>query len=393
MFRFTSAGVPDVTFGGDGEVLVGANPFDPPARAAFILGDGRFYVAGRWSRDYFLGRFLEDGSLDPSFGVGGFLLTSFAPFGQVPNQDPFDIAVASDGDVVIAGRALAGGSQQLAMARFDSCPAPSIAPPTISSLSVVEATALGASTWVEISGTGFDSEATVRFGDSSPTGTQFVDPTLLYTRLDAHPMGDVDIVVRNSDCQSATHPDGLFFYPGDVPPGNDYYAFVRKLIRNRVTAGCSDVYFCGFAPVTRAQMAVFLLRSKEGSSYEPPPATGTVFTDVPIDGFAAAWIEELADREITAGCDTNLYCPDAVNTRAQMAVFLLVTLEGTGYQPPPATGVFSDVPVSSVYAPWVEEIHARGITAGCDATLFCPDDPVLREQMAVFLSVTFNLPG
>jgi hypothetical protein len=140
-------------------------------------------------------------------------------------------------------------------------------------------------------------------------------------------------------------------------------------------------------------MAVFLLRSKEGPTYEPPPATGTVFTDVPIDGFAAAWIEELSHRGITAGCDVNLYCPDAANTRAQMAVFLLVTLEGTGYQPPDPTGVFADVPISSPYARWVEEIHERGITAGCDATLFCPDDPVLREQMAVFLSVTFNLPG
>jgi hypothetical protein len=187
--------------------------------------------------------------------------------------------------------------------------------------------------------------------------------------------------------------DAVFVHPIDVPPGDLYYPFVRRLIVNEVTGGCTPFSYCPDDLVTRAQMAVFLLRSKEGPTYEPPPATGTVFTDVPIDGFAAAWIEELSHRNITAGCEVNLYCPDAANTRAQMAVFLLVTLEGMAYVPPDAMGVFADVPVSSPYARWVEEIHERGITAGCDATLFCPDDPVLREQMAVFLSVTFNLPG
>jgi uncharacterized delta-60 repeat protein len=395
MFRFTSAGLPDVTFGEGGEVLLGASLFEPEARAAVILGDGRFYVAGLWSRDYFLGRFLEDGSLDPSFGVGGFLLTNFvAPFGEFPDQEPRDIAMASDGDVVIAGRARANFGYKLAVARFDSCPLPSINPPTIIDLSIDEVSALGGFfTTFEISGTGFDPGTTVRFGDSSPTGSEFVDPTLLYVRVDPHPIGDVDVVVRNSDCQSATLPDGLFYYPDDVPPGSPYYAFVRKLIRNQVTAGCMETYFCGWLPVTRAQMAVFLLRSKEGASYVPPPATGTVFDDVPIDGFAAAWIEELAARGITAGCDVNLYCPDASNTRAQMAVFLLVTLEGTGYMPPDPTGVFVDVPVSSPYARWIEELFARGITGGCAQGMYCPDDPVLREQMAVFLSVTFSLPG
>jgi hypothetical protein len=41
---------------------------------------------------------------------------------------------------------------------------------------------------------------------------------------------------------------------------------------------------------------------------------------------------------------------------------------------------------------WIEDLFNRGITAGCDASNYCPGDPVSRGQMAVFLSKTFLLP-
>jgi hypothetical protein len=72
-------------------------------------------------------------------------------------------------------------------------------------------------------------------------------------------------------------------------------------------------------------MSVFLLTTLEGPTYNPPPETGLHFTDVPVGSFAAAWIEELFERGITAGCDVTLFCPDASTTRGQMAVFLTVT--------------------------------------------------------------------
>ena len=61
--------------------------------------------------------------------------------------------------------------------------------------------------------------------------------------------------------------------------------------------------------MTRAQMAVFLLRSKYGSNYVPPAATGAVFSDVPANAFAAAWIEQFAAEGITTGCGGGRYCP------------------------------------------------------------------------------------
>jgi hypothetical protein len=50
-----------------------------------------------------------------------------------------------------------------------------------------------------------------------------------------------------------------------------------------------------------------------------------VFLDVPTNHWAAAWIERLAAEGITAGCGGGNYCPGTPVTRDQMAVFLLKT--------------------------------------------------------------------
>jgi len=57
----------------------------------------------------------------------------------------------------------------------------------------------------------------------------------------------------------------------------------------------------------------------------PAPATAT-FADVPVGSFGFQHIEALADSGITAGCGGGNFCPDAPLTRAQMAVFLAKAL-------------------------------------------------------------------
>ena len=147
--------------------------------------------------------------------------------------------------------------------------------------------------------------------------------------------------------------------------------------------------------MTRDQMAVFLLRGIHSSSYNPPAATG-IFQDVPVGYWSAAWIEQLYAEGVTAGCNTSplQYCPVTPVTRDQMAVFLLRAKHGSNYVPPPATGVFQDVPTSYWAAAWIEQLAAEGTTSGCSVTpkLYCPDTPVTRDQMAVFLVLNFNLP-
>ena len=182
----------------------------------------------------------------------------------------------------------------------------------------------------------------------------------------------------------------------DVPPANPFHDFIVKVARNGVTAGCGGGNYCGLNPITRAQMAVFLLKSKYGSTHLPPMCSGSVFGDVPCTGGPFdSWIEELAGLGITGGCGGGNYCPSNPVTRAQMAIFLLKTVEDSSYVPPPATGtVFADVPLSNPSAAWIEELYARAITGGClvNPLRYCPNNANNRQQMAVFLQKTFNLP-
>jgi len=59
--------------------------------------------------------------------------------------------------------------------------------------------------------------------------------------------------------------------------------------------------------------------------------------------------------------------------------------------PPPGTPTFSDVPSSHPFYQYVEALAASGITTGCSATQFCPDAPLTRGQMAVFLAKALGL--
>ena len=180
----------------------------------------------------------------------------------------------------------------------------------------------------------------------------------------------------------------------DVPTASLFYSAIENVLHNGVTAGCGDgTAFCPSSPVTREQMAVFLLKAFEGPGYTPPACVTPVFGDVPCSSGFAPWINELASRGVTAGCgDGTNYCPTDPTNRQQMAVFLLKTEEGSGYTPPACvTASFDDVPCSSGFATWINELVARQITAGCGGNNYCPANPVAREQMAVFLVKTFGL--
>jgi hypothetical protein len=94
---------------------------------------------------------------------------------------------------------------------------------------------------------------------------------------------------------------------------------------------------------------------------------------------------------VTSGCGGGNYCPTNPVTREQMSVFLLHTLDPALSPPACTTPVFGDVPASSQFCRWIEELARRGITSGCGGGNYCPTDAVTREQMAVFVTATFGL--
>lgn len=185
-----------------------------------------------------------------------------------------------------------------------------------------------------------------------------------------------------------------------------YQPWVERLVGSGITGGCtSDTigfagvsdftyrYYCPENPVTRAQMAVFLLKAMNyPASYSPPAAIPT-FPDT-NGHWAAQWIEALKDTGITSGFPDGTYRPENPVTRAQMAVFLLKAKHGTAYIPPNVgeTTGFSDVPTSHWAATWIKQLAAEGITGGYPDGTYRPEDTVTRGQMSIFLVRTFELP-
>jgi hypothetical protein len=69
---------------------------------------------------------------------------------------------------------------------------------------------------------------------------------------------------------------------------------------------------------------IFALRMKYGSSYTPPPATGTLFADMTNPGsYATSWAEQAYKDGIISSCGTSggkpLFCPKALVSRGLAA--------------------------------------------------------------------------
>jgi uncharacterized protein YkwD len=105
---------------------------------------------------------------------------------------------------------------------------------------------------------------------------------------------------------------------------------------------------------------------------------------IDIDGsIFEADIEWLAAQGITNGCNppsNTMYCPDDPVTREVMAVYLARALD----LPAATKDYFSD-DNGSMFEADVNRIAEAGITIGCGPKAFCPHNVVDRGQMAAFL--------
>jgi len=118
----------------------------------------------------------------------------------------------------------------------------------------------------------------------------------------------------------------------DVPASYCLAPWIEEFKNEGLTAGCSatPLLYCPYRPLTRAEMAIFLLGAEHGSGYSPPDWCGPpnyntpTFDDVPCSSWAIDWIEQFHKEGITAGCSANppLFCPNAGVTREQMAAFM-----------------------------------------------------------------------
>lgn len=180
----------------------------------------------------------------------------------------------------------------------------------------------------------------------------------------------------------------------DVPFG--YWAdnYIMGIYNAGFTMGCSQapLMYCPENPVTRDQMAAFVIRAKEGEPAANYCASGIPFSDVSTSGWACPYIKRLYELGITTGYGGAAeYRPELTVTREQMAAFIIRAKEGE----PAATycdsgSPFSDVSSSSWSCKYVKRLYELGITTGYGGTdRYEPGLTVTRAQMSAFLSRAF----
>src|SRR5262249_16213639 len=122
--------------------------------------------------------------------------------------------------------------------------------------------------------------------------------------------------------------------------------------------------FCPDDNVTRGQMAVFIVRAIMGGdnfTYSPTP----YFSDTPVNHPFFKWIQKMWELGITNGCGTAAYCPGDPVTRGQMAVFIIRARFGANatFSYPPAP-LFDDITGNPFFS-WIQKMGQLGVTTGC----------------------------
>ena len=167
--------------------------------------------------------------------------------------------------------------------------------------------------------------------------------------------------------------------------GNIHEGAIEAIAAVGITLGCNPPVndrYCPSSPVKRGQMAAFLVRA-----LDLDPSNIDYFTD-DNDSVFEADINRLAAAGITSGCnppDFDRFCPDGQVTRGQMAAFLVRAYDLTAGS---GSDVFGD-DNGTTFEDDIDRLATAGITLGCnppDNTMFCPSQPIRRDQMATFLA-------
>ena len=124
-----------------------------------------------------------------------------------------------------------------------------------------------------------------------------------------------------------------------------------------------------------------------GSTQPATPYPGTPFVDIADSTFRndIAW---LYGSGITVGCSAESFCPASDVTRGQMAAFIVRAMN----LPATTVDAFTD-DEDSIFENDIDRLAAAGIALGCGGDRYCPDDPMLRDDMAAFLARALDLPA
>lgn len=119
---------------------------------------------------------------------------------------------------------------------------------------------------------------------------------------------------------------------------------------------------------------------------QPSATPSAAFDDVAVTHPFADYIYLMKSNMISDTCNNaNQYCPEANTTRAQMALFIVRKLLSGDTFTYPTRPYFDDVGPDHPQFPHIQKLRELGITTGCTATTFCPNDSLTRGQMSAFI--------
>jgi len=212
------------------------------------------------------------------------------------------------------------------------------------------------------------------------TGAVVAVVALLGTLVAPGPALAQDPVADREACADAT--DARF---PDVPAGHTHHVGISCTAWWAVARGHADGTYRPEAPVTRAQMASFLT-SLVLSTGRNLPVPATAFPDVA--GVHRRPVERLAAAGIVTGRSDGTYRPDAPVTREQMATFLVRVVEYvSGEDLPVGDATFDDI-ADSAHRDNILRAAAAGLAYGDTSGAYRPALPVNRGQMGSFLART-----
>lgn len=166
--------------------------------------------------------------------------------------------------------------------------------------------------------------------------------------------------------------------------GNTHQAAIDCIVWHGVARGTTADLYAGGGTVTRDQMASFLARTIESARDLPGPEPAG-FADIDGNPHADR-IRQLAGADLVRGTTATRYEPRRPVTRAQMATFLVRGFEHvTGTSLPTSSSAFPDTG-GNPHEPNIAKAAEAGFTAGTSEGTFDPSASVRRDQMASFVA-------
>ena len=164
-----------------------------------------------------------------------------------------------------------------------------------------------------------------------------------------------------------------------------------------IASGTTLTTFSPEAPVSRSQMARFMVRTAAALGVELPLGETSPFEDLDsVDEEGRRSISRLWELGITRGAGSGMFDPERLVPRRQMALFLSRLLEVAEVQPAADSETPPYVDLDGLSPEAVSAIGylaGLGIDWGGSSDLFEPARQVTREEMVVLLAAALDAGG